>query len=210
MFRLAWRWFQSALFPVYCISCRREGEWWCPACRVAVEPKQIDFQADSSLDSLVYLYTYQADSQIGQLIRAFKYHHTAALVELWQELIKINRFIYNNPVIIPVPLFAARERDRDYNQAALIGKIIAEKYGLPIQLASLQRIKNTKQQAKLGKKERQNNVSDAFAWTDGVTPREVLLVDDVFTTGATMQACATVLKKQGVEIVHGFTLAAGV
>lgn len=226
MFKKAWQWLKEALFPAYCVACGMEGEWWCticrakdtsprvgsfcPVCRMSVRQTCLDCRVMSPLDSITALFVYQAENQIGKLIRCFKYQHASSLIELWQELIVLNKGAYSTPVVIPVPLFAARERDRDYNQAALLAKIIAEKYDLMLDLDSLERVKNTKQQATLGREERQNNVFDAFAWNGGTPPREVLLVDDVFTTGATMQACAAVLKKQGVEVVHGFTVASGV
>lgn len=225
MFRAAWQWLKEALFPVHCVACGKEGEWWCaicrtkdssprvgsfcPICRAAVYATCFDCRVMSPLDSTASLYVYQAENQIGQLIRTFKYQHAASLVELWKELLEVDQAVYNAPVVIPVPLFAARERDRDYNQAALLAKIIADKYNFPLDLTNLARVKNTKQQATLGKGERLENVLDAFAWQGGIVPREVLLVDDVFTTGATMQACAEVLKKHGVELVHGFTVASG-
>lgn len=225
MFSEAWQWLKEALFPVHCVACGKEGEWWCatcrikdsnprvgsfcPVCRIAAYTTCADCKSKSSLDSMSSLHVYKAESEIGQLIKIFKYQHGASLVELWRELLVIDRHIYNAPVIIPVPLFAARERDRDYNQTALLAKIIADKYSAPLDLTSLVRIKNTKQQATLGQGERQENVLGAFDWKGSSAPREVLLIDDVFTTGSTMQACAEVLKKHGVELVHGFTVASG-
>ncbi len=226
MFVKAWQWLKEALFPVHCVACGYEGEWWCticrmkdtsprvgsfcPICRASVAQTCTHCREASSLDSMAAMYAYHPENQIGQLIRCFKYQHAASLTELWRELITLTREAYGEPVVIPVPLFAARERDRDYNQATLLAQIIAQKYGFIIDQNNLKRIKNTKQQAKLGREERQSNMAGAFAWKGGVPPKEVLLVDDVFTTGATMQACALILKKQGVQVVHGFTIASGV
>jgi ComF family protein len=108
-----------------------------------------------------------------------------------------------------VPLFRARERDRDYNQSAVIAGCLGEKYSLPLDTKSLVRVRATKQQATLSREERYKNVQSAFVWQGGDVPKEVLLVDDVFTTGATLEACARALKEAGVEVVHGFTLATG-
>jgi len=85
---------------------------------------------------------------------------------------------------------------------------LAEILSLPIN-KNLKRIRYTKQQAKLNKKERAENINEAFALLGKNISSTIILVDDVFTTGSTMQACAKVLKEKGVKKVIGFTLARG-
>jgi ComF family protein len=155
------------------------------------------------------LYTYTSDGIIGRLIQQFKYHHQKTIGEVWKKVITIEREKYIRPTAIPVPLFRARERDRDYNQSAVIAECLAEKYSLPLNTVSLVRVRATKQQATLSSTERYENVREAFVWQGGEVPKEVLLVDDVYTTGATLEACAKALKDAGAEVVHGFTLATG-
>jgi ComF family protein len=161
------------------------------------------------LDSIYSLYPYTSDSILGRLIQQFKYHHQKTIQEVWKKVVVLDREKYATPVVIPVPLFRARERDRDYNQSAVIAGCLGEKYSLPLDTKSLVRVRATKQQATLSREERYKNVQSAFVWQGGDVPKEVLLVDDVFTTGATLEACARALKEAGVEVVHGFTLATG-
>lgn len=219
-------WLIEALLPTRCIRCGAEGTAWCRSCQTidpvptigALCPVCHDrkfgvcasCRPSSSLDSLVALYRYDHNNTIGQLIRDFKYHHTESLVKLWQEIVVFEGTDYGSPVVIPVPLFRRRERERGYNQSALVGRVLADNYGFSINETGLVRSVNTSPQADLARSERLTNVVNAFAWQSAErAPREVILVDDIFTTGATMQACARVLKQAGSEIVHGFTIASG-
>ncbi|WP_159104385.1 ComF family protein [Sneathiella glossodoripedis] len=113
-------------------------------------------------------------------------------------------------VICPVPLHTKRLRQRKYNQAGLLAKTISDQLSLPYIPDLLIRVKNTPSQGTKSAKERVKNVRNAFkvnpAWDSENLPKHVLLVDDVFTTGATLNACATCLKEANVEKVTALTL----
>ena len=115
---------------------------------------------------------------------------------------------------IPVPLHPRRERERGFNQAQKIAMGFIDVWreqGIEIAAApGLARVRHTQAQAGLGGDARRSNLSAAFAW-HGTTaaPRYVVLVDDAFTTGATMQECARSLKCAGAEWVWGVSLARG-
>jgi len=111
--------------------------------------------------------------------------------------------------LIPVPLHGRRERERGYNQAQIICDVLSSRYGTAQSVGSLLRIRHTAQQAKLGRAGRLNNMKNAFEWRGGVVPEHVVLVDDVYTTGATMQECARVLKAAGAKRVEGYVIARG-
>lgn len=110
-------------------------------------------------------------------------------------------------VIIPVPLHTARQAERGYNQAALLARIVSQEVGVPIGETALVRAKATQQQALLKAVERRENVRDAFACRGDVRGKHVVLVDDVCTTGSTLEACAAALRASGAASVCAFTLA---
>lgn len=118
--------------------------------------------------------------------------------------------------VVPVPMHPSRERTRGYNQARLLAKPVAEMLGVSLLPAEvLRRVRKTAPQVGLGGEERQRNLREAFAVANHsaasatVSGRDLLLIDDVFTTGATADACARALKEAGARSVIVVTLAAG-
>jgi ComF family protein len=113
-------------------------------------------------------------------------------------------------VIVPVPLHPDREAERGYNQAGLLARALAEQVGLPIREDGLMRVRATSPQVTLNAKERQSNVAGAFRVGKGhIAGKRVLLIDDVCTTGATIEACAQALKAEGAQSAWGLTVARG-
>ena len=109
--------------------------------------------------------------------------------------------------VVPVPLHPKRERMRGYNQATLLGRVVARNAGTPLWRNALRRVRHTDQQALLAAAKRWDNVRGAFqAGSVEVEGRHVLLVDDVMTTGATAGECARTLKKAGAARVSVLTL----
>ncbi|MBN1246741.1 MAG: ComF family protein [Anaerolineae bacterium] len=114
-------------------------------------------------------------------------------------------------LLIPVPLHPQRERQRGYNQSALLAAALAAQVVVPVDMAILYRTRETASQTHLGQHERWDNVRDAFACSDApdhdLTGMRVMIIDDVATTGATLDACAAALRAQGARSVSAFTLA---
>ncbi len=102
-------------------------------------------------------------------------------------------------IIVPVPLHWRRLFWRQFNQSAELTHLLSKALNKPKNCTSLVRTKSTPSQGKKTRKERISNISDAFAWKnrEDINKKHVLLVDDVFTTGATLQACCKVLKNHG-------------
>ena len=111
-------------------------------------------------------------------------------------------------LVVPVPLHPARLRERGFNQAELLAKILAQKINIPLGCA-LERIRYTTTQTALDRSERMENSHNAFRLRKNTDVRglRVLLIDDVLTTGSTLSECARVLKRAGANSVHAATAA---
>lgn len=112
-------------------------------------------------------------------------------------------------VIVPVPLHRRRLRERGFNQSVLLAKVLSSHLEIRLDYLSLIRKRDTKAQTGLGKEERRKNVRDAFSviCPEIVEGQRIVLVDDVFTTGHTLNECAKTLKKSGALAVTCFTVA---
>lgn len=214
--------FLDTIFPLHCASCGREGEWWCADCRPAtVEAfnfcpvcasvfvdKPVCSCLHESLSATRALLYYSDFSVAGNLIRLYKYRFAHSIEEVWFELINKASLpdVWQDFYIIPVPLHLRRTRERGFNQSESIARFVGQKIKRPV-ISGLGRARYTVQQAHLGKTERGRNVQNAFIWTsDSPSPENILLIDDVYTTGATLSECAKVLLQNGTRRVESFTL----
>jgi competence protein ComFC len=113
--------------------------------------------------------------------------------------------------LVPVPLFPARERHREFNQALRLARRLGAVAGIPVHAGALRRVRPTQTQTRLSREERADNMREAFVLRRGarVDGLRCVLVDDVFTTGATTSACARVLKAAGARAVCVWTVARG-
>lgn len=138
--------------------------------------------------------------------RYFAYHISEIMVE---HLRKLGFLDFD--IIIPVPLHKARERERGFNQAYLIAKYLGRSLDKQIDKKSLIRAKNTMEQNKLTKEERRENLKKAFEIRENhnIIDKNILLVDDVFTTGETVNQCSKVLIENGAKKIYVITFATG-
>mgnify|MGYP000323268305 CR=1 FL=1 len=112
--------------------------------------------------------------------------------------------------IVPVPMYLKKERYRGYNQAALFGRALSEKMDIPCIPRLMIRVKDTRPQKELNGRERENNVKNAFQSPDNVVKyKRILIVDDIYTTGSTVEAVAERLKEAGAEQVYVLTACIG-
>lgn len=152
-------------------------------------------------------------SPIKQVIISFKFHGNFFLgPRLLREALRRGWFPdgTNKPsAVVPIPLHPVRRRERGYDQALLLGKVVAHHLGCDLWRRALRRIRYTSQQSLLPRHKRLDNVRGAFAVRDPalVEGSDILLVDDVFTSGATSIECAKTLKKAGAGRVQALTLA---
>jgi competence protein ComFC len=143
---------------------------------------------------------------VDTIIHHFKYRKKSNLCVIlgraMATIIKSDHFLKTADLIIPVPLYWWKLLRRGYNQAGLLAEIISENCGTKISNI-MRRIKNTKTQTKLNEGERRKNVYGAFALkSNNVKGKKVILIDDVMTTGATINECARVLKEADAKEVY--------
>lgn len=150
------------------------------------------------------------EGPIQRAIKKLKYAGDLGLADiLARNLIELlHTQHWDVDLIVPVPQGIARRAERGYNQSALLARPLALTTGIPSNFNCLQKIRTTKSQVGLSLRERRQNVKDAFsAKSKYVTGRNILVVDDVLTSGATLDACAAALKSAGARNVYGITLA---
>lgn len=144
----------------------------------------------------------------------FKYHNRRIYGEFYAE--ELNRLYgrklkeWEIDVIIPIPLHKKRLRKREYNQTEIIAKHLGKITGIPVECKALMRIRNTSAQKELGSRERRKNLEGAFSVTKAWKRiPHVLLLDDIYTTGSTIDAAAQTLRKHGAEKIWFLTISIG-
>lgn len=180
--------------------------WLVPGVRLAICARccRLPRHVDRSRAAGVY------EGALQSIVHALKYEQRRTLAGSLAVLMRERGrdVIVGADAAVPVPLHPARRRERGFNQAA----DLASHLGLPV-VAALRRTRRTADQIELPAAQRHTNVRGAFAPTSAIVPlvgKVVLLVDDVSTTGATLEACAQVLKDSGVAHVRALTAARAV
>ncbi len=150
------------------------------------------------------------EGALKKAINLLKYHNVKRLSKPLSDII----IPVKTPAVdavVPVPLYEKRLRQREYNQSALLAKYLAESLGVAVMLNCLVKVRDTVPQVGLRSRERRRNLKNAFIvkQRELVEGKNIMLVDDVVTTGATVRECSRVLKKAGVENIYVVTLAHG-
>lgn len=191
-------------FPtVRCLACGEEAELsargLCPDCGKALAPGRIA----SSGHGVHAIAPFAYDGPAGALVRGLKFRGirlcAAPLGEGCAALAAAEKLSFD--AVVPVPISARRLRERGFNQSALIARYVAQAAGAPLMPGLLRRVRHTGEQAKLTKEKRMENVAGAFWASGGARGLRVLLVDDVFTTGATCAECISALERVGAAQV---------
>lgn len=214
-------------FPQWCIGCGKVGDLLCPSCYRSLHrilpplcprcgrpqpsgvlcPACVSWQA--SVDGIRSPFRF--DGLMRSAIHQLKYKNLRSLALPLAKL--LNDYLNNNSVpgeiIVPVPLHPKRLRERGYNQSSLLAKELGKLTTIPIVNNCLARERYASPQARTSTVgERRSNVADAFICRDSrLRNKQVLLLDDVSTSGATLDACAAVLKAAGANSVWGLVLA---
>lgn len=221
--------FKDFLYPPRCIVCHAAGSYFCatcqsqitriapPVCPACGYPRRNAYApcrqcANHPLEHLdgirsAALFT---EGPLRKAIHRLKYQGYFAIAKALAPLL-IRCYTdhqLDTEVIVPVPLHSARYRERGFNQSMVLARALAGALRQPVDGKTLIRHRATRSQMTLNAAERKANVARAFTCrTDRLAGKTVLLLDDVCTTGATLDACAQALKESGVRRVYGLTLA---
>jgi ComF family protein len=201
------------LFPPACVYCGRGGHWLCPLCLAEITPAPPARESAAPLAGLWAVGEYRDPLRLA--IHQFKYEGKRRLAEplghllagLYRQQVRANSL---PDAVLPVPLHPKREAERGYNQAALLARALCRLEGLELVEGVLLRSRDTPQQAKMTRAERQANVAGAFSCAAGhpkIAGRRVLLIDDVCTTSSTLGECAKMLLAGGAREVWALVLA---
>jgi len=196
------------IFPPRCEVCRGLGpETFCENCR-----KKISFLRPSAFTHSVGIY----EGALKSAIWRFKFKKRTALADpLGVLMVKyLNHHLEMNEIdlVVPVPLHERRLRERGFNQSELLSHVISKYYDIPTVSGVLFRTKETHPQFDLPREQRLRNVRGAFELKGAslLKDRDILLVDDIYTTGSTVSECTYVLKSGGARKVHVLTLSRAV
>jgi len=213
------------LLPPACAGCGRYGAAICPACRGSLRP--LASNADQFLapdpsiavgDALILAMAAFAHRDASQrILRRLKYGSgqrlAGPLAELALPALRRLLAVTGPAALVPVPLHQSRQRDRGYNQAELLATELARRTQMAVWPALVRR-RATQRQHGLDRATRLRNLSRAMALSTVRPPHgsdggsvAVVLVDDILTTGATLEACAVILRAAGVPAVYGFAVA---
>jgi ComF family protein len=226
-----WQGLLDLVFPPRCVGCHRPGVWFCADCLAQVQSMPLPIcricgdrvfgaetcpscrQAPPAVDGIRSVSLHQGP--LRKAIHGFKYGRQRDLAPVLASLLA--DYLILNPLpadlLAPVPLHPNRQRQRGYNQSILLARAVAEALpdaGLTVNESALRRTRATASQTRLDRSQRKQNVAGAFACTGGaVTGRRVLLIDDVCTTGATLEACALACRQAGAASVWALTVTRG-
>lgn len=219
------------IFPKYCVGCEKEGIWlckgclkkitlikkpFCPMCNRLTPKGQFCSRCRPKTELTgVLIAAYYKDGPIKEAIHTFKYDGAYDLSGDLGDIIIYalkKRSIQKGYILIPVPLHKNRFKQRGFNQSELLAEYIIKKHPkFKYVKNKLIRIKQSPHQVDLNREERLKNVQGQFDWIGSkneLKNKKIILVDDIYTTGATLNECAKILrKKAGVKEVWGLVIA---
>lgn len=227
----------DTIYPPRCVVCQRTGAVVCAACLNSIHPPAVPvcvrcgatipdagYPAPSlcrecaagtrlpHLDGARVVTDYAGAARTALLALKFGGERRVAERLATLMLAPFQCDIHSADLVIPVPLHVQRQRERGYNQAELLARAFARLQGLPVRTDVLERTRTTQPQTRLAREQRIRNVAGAFALTspamaDAVRGRRILLVDDVTTTGSTLDASAEALRAAGAASIWGLAFA---
>ncbi len=199
------------LYPPRCTGCDRVDWRFCDRCTADLVAVPLGTTHEvSTPDGVLVASTGRHSGRLQDAVQALKYNGARDVARPLGKRLAGRLATTDWPapeVVVPVPLGQKRLKQRGYNQAGLLAAALADEIGVPLVPDAIQRARETRSQVGLGRSERLANMSDAFvAQPAMVGGKGVLIVDDVFTTGATLAACAAALRDGGAQAVYGLTV----
>ena len=214
----------NLIFPARCIGCRGRGSWLCVSCQAKLTPLPAEhckvcalpvqgvlscsacWRDPPAFDSLTCGFLFEGI--IRDAIHRLKYRGERHLATpIMQALLKRVEVKDDVDAIVPIPLHAQRLQQRGYNQSALLAQSLSAVLNVPVVEEYLSRVRDTTPQVSLPAARRRENVHNAFRVASRVEGSRILLVDDVATTGSTLRAAASALKRAGATRVDALIIA---
>ena len=203
------------IYPLFCSICGAPSqEYLCKKCQRKLAQIQLlsgEKTANKYYDECIHGFIYEGI--IRNLILQYKFEHKPYIYKTFKNFFKNNEKLYllfkKYDIIVPVPISKARLKNRGYNQSSLLAKEFAKSFDLKYQEKALIKIKNNPRQSTLSQEERVLNAQGVYKINKNakIINKNVLLLDDVYTTGSTCNECAKVLKESGAKTVGVFTIA---
>ena len=216
MWKKAGNFILEILFPQFCFNCGIEGTYLCEDCKSILEITGFHQKYSApNLKDLYFALSYN-NSLSKKLIRRFKYE--PFVKELAKPLSSLiiahfqlmdNKPDFSGYSLVPIPLEKRKMKWRGFNQAEEIGKELAEFLKIPLVSDCLIKTRETISQVELPEDARKENVKGTFSVKNRILGKKILLVDDVYTPGATMTECARVLRESGAKEIIGIAIARG-
>ena len=175
----------------YCFDCQHKKHYFDEGYAILLYNAKMQ-------ESMAY-FKFQGRREYGEFYAKLLMKVARQIIKRWQI-----------EVLLPVPIHRARISTRGYNQTEIIGRVLSKGLSIPIQTNLIKRVKNTKAQKELNISERKENVRDAFVISQEVSNyRQILIIDDIYTTGSTIDEIAKELQKMGVKKVFFLTVCIG-
>lgn len=206
------------IYPPVCGICDKINKKnLCKKCEVKIKKYEINKIEDYRNDNLKYfdyqIKMFRYENIIREKIIDYKFNEKAYLYKTFEKMIlktkKTYSFLKKYDIILYVPMFKKHKLIRGYNQSELIAQRLSNVLGIKLEKNNLVKIIETKKQSTLTKSEREKNVKNAFKLKnpEKIKDKKIILFDDIYTTGSTVNECSKVLKKAGAAAIVILTIA---
>lgn len=213
----------NLLYPPICGICEKiSKDTLCPKCNLELKKQaevnilqkeeiEENIKKEKYFEELMYIFKYEG--QVRKLILDYKFNEKSYLYKTFVNFLLKNEKIFENikkyDKIIPVPISKKRNKERGYNQSMLIADEIANKTNLGLVNNCLIKTKNIIEQSKLNKEDRQQNIQGVYSLQNErlITNKKILLVDDIYTTGSTVNECCKILQQANPKTIGVLVLA---
>ena len=223
MMRQIWTVPLVSMYPPICGICEKiNKDGLCPKCNLELKKQaevnilqkeeiEENIKKEKYFEELMYIFKYEG--QVRKLILDYKFNEKSYLYKTFVNFLLKNEKIFENikkyDKIIPVPISKKRNKERGYNQSMLIAEEIANKTNLELMNNCLIKTKNIIEQSKLNKEDRQQNIQGVYSLQNErlITNKKILLVDDIYTTGSTVNECCKILQQANPKTIGVLVLA---
>lgn len=206
------------VFPPCCLICGKLNQnIWCEECKKQILSElncKIELKTDRETYFSKHIYFFLYKNKIRELILNYKFNDKSYLSEIFSEIIiknkKICGILKKYDIIIPVPIHKKRKKQRGYNQSELIAKQVAKKLDkLKLENKIIEKTKNNIAQSSLNRQQREENVQNVYkiANKDKIKGKKIIIFDDIYTTGNTVNAISKILKENGAKEIIILTIA---